>query len=468
NGASRDPFVQTEWTRLLSYNILFYEAQRSGILPANNRIGWRHDSALDDGHDNGTDLVGGYYDAGDYLKFTLPLSFSLSQLAWGGIAFWRTYEESGQAPAFDLQLRWGLDWLMKAHANTTTIYAQVGDGTLDHNYWGPDTGIPRPRPAYSIDAHRPGTDLAASVCAAFASGAILYRRHINDAAYADLLQQHAMETCEFAESRPMRLYQDSVPSVAPYYASSGYYDDLCWAMVWMARLTGEQAYLERAKQYIYEGRLRASKPPFNWDEKRGGCFVVGAIARSRMGEGGTDQDWKDWAESYLDSIVTLQNAQLTAGGLLWYHDLSDSDSTVFASNAAQLLLTYAARNLPVNSARRRRYENFATAQFDYLLGRNPVRIPYVIGVHPNSPKNPHHAGTHGGTDLQNLDDPPESQHILYGAVVGGPSFLDEYEDQRDNWKQSEVTLDYNAGFQSVVAHQYLYATDAPYYAGLPE
>ena len=45
-------------------SILFYEAQRSGRLPANNRIPWRYDSALDDrGHPPFyPDLTGGWYD----------------------------------------------------------------------------------------------------------------------------------------------------------------------------------------------------------------------------------------------------------------------------------------------------------------------------------------------------------------------------------------------------------------------
>jgi len=47
---------------VLTKSLLFYEAERSGKLPANNRIPWRGDSALDDQGDNGEDLSGGYYD----------------------------------------------------------------------------------------------------------------------------------------------------------------------------------------------------------------------------------------------------------------------------------------------------------------------------------------------------------------------------------------------------------------------
>src|ERR1051325_4925005 len=67
-----------EYTKLLAYSLYFYEAQRSGKLPPDNRVAWRHDSALQDGNDVNLDLTGGYYDAGDHLKFTFPLSWTLT------------------------------------------------------------------------------------------------------------------------------------------------------------------------------------------------------------------------------------------------------------------------------------------------------------------------------------------------------------------------------------------------------
>lgn len=42
--------------------MLFYEAQRSGKLPVDNRVTWRGDSALGDHGAAGEDLTGGYYD----------------------------------------------------------------------------------------------------------------------------------------------------------------------------------------------------------------------------------------------------------------------------------------------------------------------------------------------------------------------------------------------------------------------
>src|SRR6185295_17880792 len=65
----------------------FYEAQRSGALPAANRINWRGDSGLRDGADVGHDLTGGWYDAGDHVKFGFPMAASATMLAWGIVEY---------------------------------------------------------------------------------------------------------------------------------------------------------------------------------------------------------------------------------------------------------------------------------------------------------------------------------------------------------------------------------------------
>jgi endoglucanase len=60
---------------VMKLSLLFYEAQRSGKLPKSNRVDWRGDSALEDGKDVGVDLTGGWYDAGDHVKFNFPMAW---------------------------------------------------------------------------------------------------------------------------------------------------------------------------------------------------------------------------------------------------------------------------------------------------------------------------------------------------------------------------------------------------------
>lgn len=75
-----------DYGQVLGLSFLFYEAQRSGKLPANNRIKWRGNSGLDHSY-NGRDVTGGWYDAGDNVKFNLPMAWSTAAIAWSIVEF---------------------------------------------------------------------------------------------------------------------------------------------------------------------------------------------------------------------------------------------------------------------------------------------------------------------------------------------------------------------------------------------
>lgn len=47
-----------------------------------NRVGWRGDSGLRDGREEGLDLSKGMYDAGDLIKFGFPMAFTATVLSW--------------------------------------------------------------------------------------------------------------------------------------------------------------------------------------------------------------------------------------------------------------------------------------------------------------------------------------------------------------------------------------------------
>src|SRR4029453_12192324 len=72
------------YAEALQKAIFFYEEQISGPKPSWSRVTWRGDSALDDGDDVGRDLTGGWFDAGDHVKFGFAMASSATMLAWGG------------------------------------------------------------------------------------------------------------------------------------------------------------------------------------------------------------------------------------------------------------------------------------------------------------------------------------------------------------------------------------------------
>lgn len=67
---------------VLGLSMLFYDAQRSGKLPPDNRVAWRGDSALHDTSPTGEDISGGWYDAGgmELSCLTRPLPRGCFQL----------------------------------------------------------------------------------------------------------------------------------------------------------------------------------------------------------------------------------------------------------------------------------------------------------------------------------------------------------------------------------------------------
>jgi len=89
-----------------------------------------------------------------------------------------------------------------------------------------------------------------------------------------------------------------------------------------------------------------------------------------------------------------------------------------------------------------------------MLGDNPRKSSYLGGFGTNPPINEHHRTGHSSW-LDSMQNPVNNRHVLYGALVGGPSQTDAYDDNRQNYQQNEPACDYTAGFLGAVAKLYL-------------
>ena len=108
----------------LQKSLYFYEAQQAGPLPDWNRVEWRGDSTMEDY------IKGGWYDAGDHVKFNLPMAYSASMLAWGMYAYGDGIAAVGEEENYLHELTWVLDYLAACDQGDTVVY-QVGNGTKD-------------------------------------------------------------------------------------------------------------------------------------------------------------------------------------------------------------------------------------------------------------------------------------------------------------------------------------------------
>ena len=86
-------------------------------------------------------------------------------------------------------VRWGADYLARAHAADETLYVQVGDGDSDHSCWQRPEDMDTPRTSYSVDASRPGSDIAGETAAALAAASVAFRPL--DPGYSAMLLGHA-------------------------------------------------------------------------------------------------------------------------------------------------------------------------------------------------------------------------------------------------------------------------------------
>ncbi|KAF2321613.1 hypothetical protein GH714_000638 [Hevea brasiliensis] len=450
----------------LDMTFLFFEAQRSGKLPANHRVKWRSDSALKDGFLQGVDLVGGYYDAGDHVKFGLPMAFSVTMLAWGAIDFRKEITALDQMGNTLWAIRWGTDYFIKAHTQPNVLWAQVGDGDSDHYCWERAEDMTTPRTAYKLDEYHPGSDLAGETAAALAASSIAFKPY--NSSYSILLLVHAKQLFSFAD-RFRGLYDDSIQNAKQFYSSSGYSDELLWAAAWLYRATDDEYYLK----YVVDNALYMSGTgwavkEFSWDNKYAGLQIL--LSKILLeGRGGaytaTLKQYQAKADCFACACLKKNDGydiQTTPGGLMYVREWNNLQ---YASAAALLLSIYsdylsaanAKLSCPEGQIPPQELLNFAKSQADYILGKNPKTISYLVGYGTKYPIHVHHRGSsiasifalHSVVEcVQGFETwyrrSEGNPNCIFGALVGGPDQNDNFSDDRSNYEQTEPTLSGNA------------------------
>ncbi|KAK2631480.1 LOW QUALITY PROTEIN: hypothetical protein EUGRSUZ_L02852 [Eucalyptus grandis] len=424
------------------------------------------------------DLTGGYYDAGDNVKFGFPMAFTISMLSWSVLEFrYKLQEKNELLNALDA-IQWSTDYQIKAHPKPNLLYGEVGDGDSDHACWQRPEDMTTPRIAYKIDEQHPGADLAGETAAAFA-------------------------VYDFASLRRGQ-YQNSIPGVQKFYSSSGYKDELRWSAPWLYRATGERQYL-LALVKINTGGVWTQ---LSWDDKFVGAQILVAkllmedkFAWNCEGLGNplTVQALKAMTAKKIRELlcngspipeasravymrrqfpqdswwtaVPFSNLQYTSTAAFVsavyakYIEKSQekvgcpggqaepSELIAFARSQAGYILRANPNNISYTVAYGSRYPTHVHhREAGYILRANPNNISYTVAYGSRYPTHVHHRGASiilikngsapvpcsQGYGLWLNRDAPDL-NVLHGTIVGGPDRQDGYVDARMNYQQAEPT-----------------------------
>ncbi len=210
------------------------------------------------------DALGGWYDAGDQIKFTLNqaattyhllLAYRLKPALFGRV------HARGALPDILDEARHGLEFLMRVHPDRDTFIIQVADAE-DHRQ-----GMRLPEHD-KLDGKRPALCALSRVHMGAAAAALaLGARTFGEAGEAaDAARYGAMARAIYARARE----DDTIPTaferdqVNDFYHDPDPTDQLAVAAMELHALTGDGTYLEQAKAYAPPAAKEVGWSDWNW------------------------------------------------------------------------------------------------------------------------------------------------------------------------------------------------------------
>ncbi|GFY94642.1 glycosyl hydrolase 9A1 [Actinidia rufa] len=468
------------YTVALNKALMFFNAQKSGKLPKHNNVTWRGNSCMNDGKSDSSsvikDLVGGYYDAGDAIKFNFPKSFAMTMLSWSVIEYSAKYEAAGELNHVKDLIKWGTDYFLKTFNSSAdtigSIAAQVGVGDTsggptpnDHYCWMRPEDIDYPRPVYECHSC---SDLGAEMAAALASASIVFK---DNKAYSQKLVHGARTLFKFARDQRGR-YSAGAADAGIFYNSTSYWDEFVWGAAWLYYATGNNSYLQLATTPGLAKHAGAfwggpDYGVFSWDNKLAGAQLLLSRLRLFLSPGYPYEEILSTFHnqtsivmcSYLPYFTSFNR---TKGGLIQLNH-GRPQPLQYVVNAAFLATLFsdylAAADTPgwycgPNFYSTDVLRKFAETQIDYILGKNPRGMSYVVGFGNHYPKHVHHRGASipknkinynckGGWKWRDSSKP--NPNTIVGAMVAGPDKHDGFHDVRTNYNYTEPTIAGNAG-----------------------
>lgn len=423
--------------KLLRDLLRFFYLQRCGCaLPETDAGVFAHtachtDKACVYGTNEKRDVSGGWHDAGDYGRYTVPAAKAVADLLLAYQTAPSLFAESLQIPESENgipdilnEARYELLWLFKMQREDGAVFHKVSCA----NFCG------------FLQPDEETEPLILSPVSTAATGGFAGIMAMAYSAYKPFDQTFA-DTCLAAGKRAYDFLQKAEP--APFHNPpkivTGEYDDendadeRFYAAAALFAATGEDSYAQQAKALFGDDLpLR-----LGWADMAGyGCL---AILKGASPSCALYQEMRSRLLAEADRLAALSENDpygiSLAGEFLW------GSNMYLANNAILLGEAYRLTTNP-------RYRCAAQRHYAYLLGENPLSMCYVTGHCAHSPLHPHHrpsvaANTPmpgmlvGGPDAE-LQDPCAQEHLT------GRAPAECYIDDTMSYSTNEVTIYWNS------------------------
>jgi endoglucanase len=442
--------ASTLWHQALANGLSFYQVEQDGpdYVPSPLRTAPAH---LNDEHAmtyatpamkaNGDfsgdldplgttiDASGGWWDAGDYLKFVETASYVVALLGVGARDFPGQMGASTGNSDFLGEIAFGVQWLEKMWDDSTkTLYYQVGIGegnsktVGDHDIWrlpqaddtyggtDPADRYVRNRPVF--EAAPPGSpispNLAGRLAADFGLCAQIFGSF--DPTFAAGCLRDGEDVYALADTDPT----GKLLTTAPYdfYPETQWRDDMELGATELARAVGpgpqQQAYLSQAATWAASYIASPDQDTLNLYDVGGLAHYELARTITSTGDTGlavTAADLESQLHSQLEAAISVGKKYPFAFGYPW----SSSDTVSHGAGLSVMASEYDALTGTTTFA------DQAQGWMDNVLGANPWGASFIVGDGSTFPDCMQHqvANLMGSTDGA----PP----VLAGAAVEGPT-----------------------------------------------
>jgi endoglucanase len=349
------------------------------------------------------DVSGGWYDAGDYGKYTVSAGIALWQLL-NLAALIRRHAWADAGPILE-ECRWGLDWMLRMQVPSGQPLTGMAFHRVHGTTWSPLPGWAHEDPTMRV-LHRPSTSATLHLAATGARGARLFSGI--DPAYAVRLLVAARTAYGAAHVEP-RLYapDDEGRYGGGPYSDDSVDDDFYWAAAELWLATSEERYLAD-----FSGSELHMAEVFDlagFDFNR----VAGPSRLDLAVEGAGLSDYDTIRQSVIDAALRLLDLQEQQP---WDQPYAPSDGWDWGSNGRILNNLVVLATAHTLTEDRRVYGGIAKGM-DYLLGRNALGQSYVTGYGIDSTV--HQRTRQFGHDLDAAFPPPPP-----GALAGGANSKD--------------------------------------------